>query len=235
MLAIVGDLHGDKQRLLQAVCAAYDEGASAVLGVGDNGWLPEWEEVTVKFPLPFFTVCGNHEHWQYLTPYMSDRHAVQLSKNYYYCPRGSSLNIDGLNVGFLGGATSVDSGIQKQYKVWSPHEVLTREQAKRLQPPVDVLITHCPPQGTIDRHLNPHNLSRFGQSIYWKDPCSEVVEFTWKRLGYPQLFCGHLHRPIHDGNRIRVLGEAECILYHRTGHEYPPSPFHLFGSPPSSV
>lgn len=210
-LAFLGDIHGNLRRLHRAAAQAADAGASALFQVGDCGWSLRWERQ--DFPLPVYWIDGNHETWPALQLLLDAEQPVRLSESFTYVPRGLVVDVGGIRVGCLGGASSVDAAWQRRLGVWNACETLRPAQATRLVGPVDVLVTHTPPQVVIDAYFDPRDLQRFfGLDPSWRDPSATLVERTWERLGNPPLYCGHMHRAItHDA--IRLLDCDELCLH----------------------
>ena len=77
---VVGDIHGSKTHLADAIAHAADLGAQAVVQVGDF-WLgdrhwsqfspqqAEYMQAACKSPLPIVVIDGNHEIWPALGRY----------------------------------------------------------------------------------------------------------------------------------------------------------------------
>lgn len=212
MLALLGDIHGSMPRLQTAARTAADYGATALIQVGDFGfshqvltWLQHYDA-----PLFIYFIDGNHEEFEWL-PKSADVTAVDARGQVLYCPRGTVLEIDGKRIGFLGGADSVDKDIRlsmrAQYKFggyWSPQEVITDEDVRTLldnaDEPLDLLITHGPPQEIVERHFNREDLRLFGLEPSWTSPSALLLDEAWTKLGKPQLFCGHMHREVYGPN-----------------------------------
>ncbi|MFD1846745.1 hypothetical protein ACFSFX_09065, partial [Arthrobacter flavus] len=116
--------------------------------------------------------------------------------------------IEGLTVGGLGGAFSIDQKYRTEGKDWWPNEEPTPEQAEQLlaNGPVDILITHDVPVSVpmkSDLKLTADVISEAARTRILLD---EVV----RKLRPPHLFAGHWHqRRIHelkheDGSVTRV-------------------------------
>lgn len=152
---------------------------------------------------------GNHDNWETLNklPVGEDGTAF-LRSNIRILPRGGRTQVEGLVVGALGGAFSVDYEHRTEGKDWWANEEPAPEEAKTLIAggPLDILITHDAPAGITlkgDFELRPE--------LGWKaertrNLISEVVD----TLAVPHLFCGHWHQRSthhltgHDGGGTRV-------------------------------
>ncbi|OLT50302.1 hypothetical protein BJF89_10335 [Corynebacterium sp. CNJ-954] len=99
-------------------------------------------EVDVRF------IDGNHENHDLLNP--DTPHPVPISDNVTYMPRGTRARLAGVEILFLGGASSIDKDWRTERLNWWPGENITEPQADRAiaaatdpgQPPVDILVTH---------------------------------------------------------------------------------------------
>jgi hypothetical protein len=157
---------------------------------------------------------GNHDNWETLESLRVESDGLATFRsNIRVLPRGGRTQIDGLVVGALGGAFSVDYQHRTEGKDWWKNEEPTPEDAQMLiaAGPVDVLLTHDAPAGfplTSEFDLPPEISSRADQT---RVLLRNVVD----SLAPAHLFCGHWHqRRIHelehpDGriSRIDVLNK----------------------------
>ncbi|WP_226760400.1 metallophosphoesterase family protein [Arthrobacter sp. SO3] len=229
--AVAGDWHGDLGWAIAAVRSAAREGVSTILHVGDFGL--DWpgakrgryearlNKYLLELGMTLIVSGGNHDNWETLEslPVEFDGLATFRS-NIRVLPRGGRTQIEGLVVGALGGAFSVDYEHRTQGKDWWNNEEPTKEDARRITTcgPVDVLITHEVPAGIPmkgDLELPPEVIARANLTrVLLRD----VVDF----LAPAHVFCGHWHqRRIHelehpDGriSRIDVLNRE----YSREGN-----------------
>jgi predicted phosphodiesterase len=211
-IVILGDIHG-LSKVLGAVDEEVSKDSKVVAGiqVGDMGWYEDTLELfhRLDLKLPWYWIDGNHEDFSLL----KYKEVTEVAPNLFYVPRGTVMEIDGITVGFLGGAASVDKMYRlKQNMHWSEEELITDEDIAKFDgiSKVDLLITHCPPQSFIQKHFDPRFLLYFGLSESWRDPSADKVEALWERLGKPPLVCGHMHKSITDDN-IRLLDCNEYI------------------------
>lgn len=221
MIGFVGDIHGEFGIFERTVNEAQLKGANCIIQVGDFGFYYNLlnELMTFVWDLPIYVIDGNHEDHKLLDAALfengNDKTPVELMKNLIFVPRGSYLTIDNKNIAFLGGAASVDKQIRLRngwHYSWG--ENILPEEISRLDSveKVDILVTHVPPQSTIQKHFNPNDLRWFGLPPTWRDPNADLVENLWNRLNNPQLICGHMHRHIDDGNvTILNIHELKCI------------------------
>lgn len=112
-------------------------------------------------------------------------------------PRGGRRIIEGLTVGGLGGAFSVDYQHRTKGRDWWPNEEPSHEEAEALiaRGPLDILITHDAPDDVPlkgDFHLSAEQTEKANIT---RRLLREVVD----ALAVPHLFCGHWHqRRIHE-------------------------------------
>lgn len=218
MIVFLGDVHGFFDRVAD-VSHLYEGNATAIVQVGDFGYYPQTLSRLAQyhFPTPIYWIDGNHEYYPLITPLWDKTEPVKVLPNVYYVPRGCVVELDGVRIGCLGGAASVDKAYRKAYADWWPEEVTRPIDGERLlqHGPVDLLVTHAPPQFIVDKHFNPADLERhWGLSRNWRDPSAAIVEDVWNQLGQPPLICGHMHRSVVDGV-VRILDINEV-------YEFPP-------------
>jgi hypothetical protein len=225
-IAVFGDWHGDTGWALSALRAAAREGVRNALHVGDFGF--DWpgakrgryESRLNRFltdnDMLLTLVGGNHDCWSTLADLpVEDDGLATFRSNIKVLPRGGRTTIQGLKVGGLGGAFSVDYQYRTEGKDWWANEEPTAEEAHNLirGGPLDVLITHDAPTGVPlkgDFVLTTDLVERAERT---RVLLREVVD----ELAPPQVFCGHWHqRRIHhmvhsDGRitRIDVLDKEE--------------------------
>jgi len=216
---VVGDWHGDLQWGITAVRSAARENVRTILHVGDFGL--DWpgakrgryearlNNYLEDLGIELIVSGGNHDNWETLEslPVEKDGLATFRSK-IRVLPRGGRANIEGLVVGALGGAFSVDRKHRTEGKDWWSTEEPTPKDAERLIAggPLDILISHDAPAGVPlkgDFELPPELAARAEQTRHL---IREVVDL----LAPPHLFCGHWHqRRIHklvneEGSITRV-------------------------------
>ncbi len=231
MIGILGDLHGNIQRFIKAYKEAVQDGAVAMIQLGDF-WLSHntRKQLSGFFPkIPILIEDGNHEYYPFLHElgvYTKDQNLFELSHNVYYVRRGSVLTIDNRRIGFLGGAGSIDYKSRIPGTNWWAEEQITDEDVARLirNGPVDFLCTHTAP-ASVERKLwnNPIQRIKMLQAFHvrmdWFDPSGVQLEKAWEVLGYPDLYCGHFHEsrelvvPVADKiSTVRVLDIGELVL-----------------------
>lgn len=207
----IGDTHIADEMLAKMVADSPLD--STIIQVGDIGFWPEWAYRYVRLPRPIYFIEGNHDH---IPSFADIKEPTAVWPDLIYVPRGTVLELEGKRIGFLGGATSVDRRWRQHntgFNGWYDGEDVTLADVDRLiaNGPVDLLVTHCPPNCTIERNFErPGFLSAFGLPTNWVDSSALEVERAWKSLGEPPLFCGHMHRVVKDGN-VRILNINEVL------------------------
>lgn len=155
--SVVGDVHGRLSTLQHAVSRTLRVGLSTLIQVGDF-WLYDDQRALDKLDRMVASLAGNkglspgefqiifadgnHENFDVLDPDADG--PVRMSESLTYVPRGIALDVEGVRVGFFGGAESVDREHRTPGFDWWPQERVTYGQYLRAAQmgPVDVLITH---------------------------------------------------------------------------------------------
>lgn len=171
LIAFIGDIHRKDIALETTVALALEAGATTIIQCGDY-WLygdqvppqpPGHPDMAQKAQTAIEQACppdiditdvdfrfidGNHDNPELLHP--DTLHPVTISENVTYMPRGTRARLAGVELLFLGGASSIDKQWRTEGLNWWPAENITDEQADRAivaathpnQPPVDILVTH---------------------------------------------------------------------------------------------
>lgn len=151
---LVGDTHGNVSWLQEIVLpTGVALGVDAFCQLGDFGAWSETDsflDAARRSPVPFFFLDGNHENHEVLARLTQGvRSPVSFGGNLVYLPRATSLTWDGVRVGFLGGAVSIDRGYRTPGYDWFAAEELSSgdvEAASTLAG-CTVLFTHDAPAG----------------------------------------------------------------------------------------
>lgn len=210
MLVFLGDTHG-YFRALHAVQQKYPE--ATVVQVGDLGFWPQLRNDYYKRQKdlrPFYFIDGNHEHHPHLQEVVSrvemdDDGTYEVWPKAHYVPRGHALVLDGLRLGFCGGADSIDKNMRTPGYDWFLEEVVVESDTAPLwDKQVDVLVVHTPPEMIVDNYFDPRNKLRYGVSLSWRPFSALRIEQLWNQLKRPRTFCGHMHSS-RDAYGVRVL------------------------------
>jgi hypothetical protein len=208
-IGIFGDVHCNHEIFYEMLMSAVEKhNITAAIQVGDFSFSKE----ILKHPelnnlhVPLYVIDGNHEDFKFLNKSSSKGEYVNwASNNLHYQSRGSTIVLDGIRIGFIGGAMNVnrpqrmiggniisDDDIRKTLKEFSAN-------------PPDIVVSHSCPAGIgVGMLGNPEH--RMG--IYYNiiipgydpgpfDDCGETqLASLWKGMAKkPQLWIfGHFHR-----------------------------------------
>lgn len=221
-IAVFGDWHGDNWAL-KAIGSAAREGARTIIHVGDFSL--DWPGAKRgRYEQRLNRALAEHGAWLIVSPgnhdnltninklQVQDDGLIFWRSNIKVLPKGGRITIEGLRIGGLGGAYSIDQEWRREGKDWWADEEPTLEQAERLiqAGPVDVLVTHDVPAGVPVRSgldLPAHIVEKANRT---RILLREVVD----TLRPAHVFCGHWHqRLIHElqhpsgpPTRVDVLG-----------------------------
>ncbi len=217
MIACIGDIHGSYHGINKLVELGVGDDVTFIQ-VGDFGYYKHLIKDYPETPFKVYFIDGNHEDHKYLFS-QANGDVTEVKKNLFYVRRGSVLNIDGYNIGFLGGGCSVDKYIRLRNGYdWSEFEVIGDEAADKLIEDVsdlggiDFLITHAPPTDVKNEFMPPLKKWQWGLPTDWTDVSEAQVQRVWEHLGRPEIYSGHLHRPFTSARyNARVLDINEII------------------------
>ena len=214
-LALIGDVHGDPTAIVIAD-RRLPRGVP-LLQVGDFGWWPttqdRWIRIASELQRELFWIRGNHEHYPSM-PWLHATEVVTLCPQLHFVPDGVVLSVDGLRIGCVGGASSIDQLERRPGETWFAEEVLDTASERRAlaMGAVDLLVTHCPPAWAIAATADPRMPALFRLPADWQDPSAAAVERIHAALGTPPLVCGHMHyRWSHAERRVRILDVDEVL------------------------
>lgn len=249
---VVGDWHGDLGWAIATIRSAAREGARTIIHVGD--FALDWpgrnrgrNETRMNKYLSALRVTlilsgGNHDNWDTLQklPVQADGLATFRS-NIRVLPRGGRTQIDGLVVGALGGAYSVDQQHRTEGKDWWSNEEPTLEEAQRLIKggALDVLISHDVPAGVplkSEFELPPEQIARAERTRV-------LLRTVVDSVAPAHVFCGHWHQrrtheltnPAGRVSRVDVLNreysrEGNGVLVWPSETPLRIEPLHIRGS-----
>jgi len=228
MIALLGDIHGDFAVLYRMLQRLPKD--TPLVQVGDFGYWPQTFRQYMRecrIDRQFLFIDGNHDDVSRLTTYLTPQEVWPYAM---YVPRGTVVEVEGKQLLFVGGATSVDrhlrpSAASGKINAWFPEEDVTDADVTRALKnaeqvgKIDALIVHAPPISFTQKHLaplQPPMPPRWGFSHQWPTPQGDVsakkIEKLWVALDRPPLFCGHIHRDAVDGN-VRVLDINQVYLW----------------------
>jgi hypothetical protein len=157
-IAFFGDWHGHLGWTLGCIDAAEDVGVETMISVGDcaldwpGAQRGRYEKringVLEQKGMRLLVSPGNHDNWHTILRLQPGKDGLaRWRSNIWILPRGGRTLCEGLTIGGLGGAFSVDSHRRTEGKDWWTDEEPTPEEAQRLIEggPIDVLVTHDAP------------------------------------------------------------------------------------------
>lgn len=133
---------------------------------------------------------GNHDNWRTLVKLSAGPDGTApFRSNIRVLPRGGRTFVEGITVGGLGGAFSVDQRHRTEGRDWWANEEPTGEEAEQLVAggPVDLLITHDAPSGVPlkgEFELPPEITARANRTRL-------LLRQVVGSLSVPYLICGH--------------------------------------------
>ena len=210
MIILVGDIHGEFRFFRELIARVQLPPDVVFIQLGDFGYYPHTIEAWPKnFPNKVYFFDGNHEYFPALPTDSND--IVELANNLFYIPRGYILTLEGLKIGVMGGGESVDYVDRTMGIDWFPQErVELSDIAKLRNEKVDVLLTHTPPSSVIRSYLPKIDKQFWKLPHAWEDISAHRIQLLWEDMGYPQLYCGHIHKSI-IGPNYRVLDINEVV------------------------
>jgi hypothetical protein len=217
-LAIMGDTHGNSFYTVRAIERAAEQGADAILHVGDFAYkfdpkfMARIQRVLEDNGLILGFVAGNHENWDYLDKREAEYGctAIPLRPNIFYLPRCYRWTWNGVAFLALGGAHSVDRPWRVSGREWWARETISYKEARQAVDggPADVMICHDVPAGVRIPCIegNPHG---FPQAEIYAAECHRrqlrlIVDEVMPR----RLFAGHYHCRLTDtlhGNSYQTV------------------------------
>lgn len=218
-LVFIGDTHGDTSWMRTVLRSAARAGVRSLIHVGDDAF--DWpgrnrpkhanrvNHMLEDHGQKLFYSLGNHDNWDTgLKLKIEPDGLATWRPNIRVFPRGGRAVIEGLTVGSIGGAYSIDASHRTPGMSWWDSEEPTREDAQRLIDggPVDVLVTHDVPLAVPmvgDFKLPPGVVDRANVT---RRLLQDVVD----ELRPPHVFCGHWHQRkthelVHPDDSVTVV------------------------------
>lgn len=198
-MIILGDTHANWKNLnniIQLVNEiSYEEN---IIICGDFGYWPKFWE---KYPhfnlsnidthgntLKFYFCPGNHEDWWSLP---KTNEIIEIYKNIYYCPFGSTKVIEDKTIMFCGGADSIDKHLRQVGIDWFPEEVISYSDMENLpakDTKIDIVISHTCPRLVLDKFRVSWMLNK-----KVKDPSCIMLDYVLETYQPDRWFFGHFH------------------------------------------
>ena len=224
-ILILGDCHGAWAKLIDAIANGVERhGVTTVIQVGDFGFFPNLFpklEVALAgrpFPVPVHVIDGNHEDhaWLWQQAKAGEFARWDATHNLIVHRRGDTALIEGVRVGFLGGALHADrrqhGSIAMGTTNWVTERDVEQAVAAFSTAGVDLLVSHsCPHSIGVGMQASPHLLLSVELHIRARgfdsgplDDCGEpALRGLWAGLKpAPRAWVfGHFHA--HQRTRIR--------------------------------
>lgn len=213
-LMFVGDLHGQVDDAHVAIELAANVGVDEIIQVGDWGFIwkstdqtRQVEQVLETFGMHMRFIDGNHDNHPRLRALPEGEGNV--SPHMTYQRRGTVVRYaDGLRVGFLGGAPSIDKRWRVRNELgWWPEELIQDSDVDALAlaaagAPLDLLVTHDAP------FLPPSIVPRFIDEEFATNSYLSLknVRRAAALTGAPLLVHGHYHVRYTDHQWLPVDG-----------------------------
>ncbi|WP_416377452.1 hypothetical protein GC088_10040 [Arthrobacter sp. JZ12] len=207
-IAFFGDWHGHLGWSLGCIDAAEKAGVRTMVSVGDCAL--DWpgarrgryekriNEILAQKSMRLLISPGNHDNWDTILKLQTEGDGLaRWRSRIWVLPRGGRTVCEGLMIGGLGGAFSIDSKRRTEGKDWWPDEEPTYEEAQRLIEggPVDVLVTHDAP---LSVPLKSH-LKLSADLIMRANQTRTLIDDVVAKLTPAHLIAGHWHqRKIHE-------------------------------------
>lgn len=183
--------------------------AGVVWDQGDQDKYIQAEYSKRNFTTAF--VDGNHENHDALDTYPVERWHCglvhRINDSIVHLMRGQVYNIDDKTIFVMGGAASTDRGMRKEGESWWAREMPSPEEyeeainnLRKYNFKIDIVITHCAPEGVIGLERNENELTRFLNSL--------INDYN---LQFTKWYCGHYHID-KDYGKISVLYDSVLDL-----------------------
>lgn len=211
-IAFAGDWHANTGWARRAVAHAKDQGAQAMVHLGDYGWnymnffIRDMESMLRKAGLSLYFVDGNHEDFTRLHSFPLQPDGLRkISARVFHLPRGLRWSWGGVSFLACGGGVSVDRHRRVEGRSWWPEEQLSPAdiQACQLAGQADVLISHdCPagvPIPNLDKTAHWFPAEAIAESQRHRVKLLAVARTVTPKL----IFHGHYDR---DYNTVADLG-----------------------------
>lgn len=140
-----------------------------------------------------FWLMGNHQAWDWMEMAYG-RYGVapiEMKKNVFYCPIGSTLTINDKNCLFIGGACSTDIDMREPNKTWFAQEQLMETDFDFIRDTVKESL-HCIFSHTCPQEFEIQEKYDCLSRIY--DPSRRVLSKAFDLYKPKYWFFGHWHR-----------------------------------------
>jgi len=154
-IMLVGDSHGDSHFIAGVLEAARENDCELTIQLGDFGFWPgfhgerfltEVHATMQRLEMPLWVIDGNHDWPEGYRDFVYSP-VLDFCKTVQVVMRGGTHTVGGIEVGFLGGAVSIDQEWRTPGSSWWAEESLTELDVEiaLLGGPVDVMLSHDAP------------------------------------------------------------------------------------------
>jgi predicted phosphodiesterase len=204
-MRFIGDIHGNVSNYSAIVENALEHGVKNTIQVGDfgMGFKIDYEKLRQLNGNNYF-IRGNHDNL--------DKCREYTDSNLEYIPDGASLNIEGREILFVGGAFSIDWQLRKEGVSWWRNEELSISELYDI---IDAVVKRNKSYDIIVSHDCPESACGLIQNGYvnfsdWNSRTRHALEEVLV-VNKPKMWVhGHWHLPrrfIHKGTEFISLEE----------------------------
>ncbi|WP_157978663.1 MULTISPECIES: metallophosphoesterase family protein [Nocardia] len=209
VVALVGDVHANAQRMRAAIRYAKTHGAQAVIQLGDFAYdmrenfdgspnfLDEVAEAAADYDMPVAWIDGNHDNHVALQALVAEHGHVPIPirPNVYYLPRGYRWTWTGVSFLALGGAHSVDRPWRTPHVEWWPGETIGAGDALRACEGgrADVMLCHDVPAGVRIPSIEGNPYGFQARELEAAERNRRVLREVVSVVRPKRLFAGHYH------------------------------------------
>ena len=182
---IVGDIHGEFGAL-NALMNIQRPDITIVCGDIAYYWMNTEAVREIKPKGKVYLIPGNHEDWNALqNVYRHNVDPLEIESNIFWCPIGSSIELNNIKILFVGGAESHDKN-QRTFMIdWFPEEVLNSRD-------LDFIIDNNNKADIIISHTAPLAF-KMNISGYSTDPTRHVLSILLEKYKPHRWYFGHFH------------------------------------------
>jgi predicted phosphodiesterase len=167
----VGDIHGQFKSLNMFIEKKQPD---ILIQCGDNTYF--WQGKDSKGEIKpkntkVYLIPGNHEDWDLFEKVVGrlGNTPIEVENNIFLCPIGSSIEVNGKKLLFIGGASSIDKMYRTEGKNWFFQETINSDDISYIlskNESYDIVFSHTCPEvfdiynkvGIIRKHYDPTTL-----------------------------------------------------------------------------